>query len=124
VSFIDPITGRYLPAIVVLAWRNSSSRKGTDKVLVEKVPVRGGKVRLRVAEADQEVSHIDQLVLEVAGQVLLPIKGAEHSALASIDGVGVDMPHGTEITVEYAVPGMKDGTVDVSLIAHGYYDPL
>lgn len=124
VSFVDSSTGRYLPAIVVLAWRNSPSRRGTDKVLVERVPVRDGKLRLRVAEAEQEVSHIDQLVLEVGGNVLLPLKGGERSALAAIDGVGVDMAHGTEITVEYSVPGMKDGTVDVHVIAHGYYDPL
>jgi hypothetical protein len=124
VSFIDAATGRFLPAIVVLAYRDSSARKGTDRVLVEKVPVRDGKLRLRVAEAEQEVSHLDQLVLEVNGTLLLPVKGAQRSALATVDGVGVEMQPGTQITADYEVPGVKDGTVDVVVVAHGYYDPL
>jgi hypothetical protein len=123
VSFIDTASGRLLPAFVVLAWRNSAARKGTDRVLVEKVPVRDGKLRLRVAEAEPEVSQLDQLVLEVNGQVLLPRKGGAHSALAAADGVVVEMKQGTQIVVEYEVPWMTDGALDVQVVAHGYYDP-
>lgn len=123
VSFIDE-HGRFLPAVVVLAWRNDRSRKGTDRVLVRNVPVRDGRIRLRVAEAEQELSHLDQLVLEVAGQVLVPVRGGHRSALAAVDGATVEMTQGTQINVEYLAPGMQQGTVDVELIAHGYYDPL
>ena len=77
VSFFDPAHGSYLPATVVLAYRNSIRRKGTDRVLVENVPVRDGRIRLRVAEAEQEISHLDQLIVEVNGSLLMPVKGSE-----------------------------------------------
>jgi len=124
VSFLDPATGRWLPAFVVLAYRDSSSKRGTDRVRVEHVPVRNGRITLRVAEAEREVTQLDQLVVEAAGNVLFPVRGGRNSALASIDGVGVQMAPGTQIDLQYEVPGITDGFVDVHVIAHGHYDPL
>ncbi len=124
VSFFDPASGRWLKSFVVLAYRDSASRRGTDRVLVERVPVRNGRIKLRVAEAEPEISQLDQLVLEVHGQRLLPTRGDSRSALASADGAGVELRPGTQIDVEYQVPGMGDGFVDVQVVAHGHYDPL
>jgi hypothetical protein len=123
VSFVDGATNRFLPAFVVLAYRNSPARRGTDRVKVRSVPVSNGRIRLRVAEADHEVSHLDQLVIEVAGNRLAPLPGGSQSALAQSDGVGVQMRRGTQITVEYEVAGMRDGAVDVEVVASGYYEP-
>jgi hypothetical protein len=123
VSFLDPATNRYLPSFVVLAYRRSAGRRGTDRVRVRGVPVHDGLIRLRVVEADREISHLDQLVIEVGGQRLMPKAGGPDSALASSDGVGVQMGRGTQITVDYVAAGMRDGTVDVEVIAEGYYDP-
>lgn len=124
VSFLDPATGRWLPAFVVLAYRDSPSKRGTDRVRVERVPVRNGRITLRVAEAERETSQLDQLVVEVSGSVLVPVRGGRNSALAAIDGIGVQMAQGTQIDLQYEVPGMADGFVDVHVIAHGHYDPL
>lgn len=122
VSFFDG--AELLPAFVVLANRSARSRRGTDRVLAEKVPVQGGKIRLRVAEPDREVTRLDQLVLEIGGQTVLPTSGGSRSALAGVDGVDVEMSRGKQILVEYAVPaGVADGVVDVHVIAHGHYDP-
>ena len=122
VSFFDG--AELLPAFVVLANRSARSRRGTDRILVEKVPVQNGKIRLRVAEADHEVTRLDRLVLEVGGQILLPTAGGSRSALADADDVDVEMSRGKQILVEYAVPaGVADGVVDVRVIAHGHYDP-
>lgn len=124
VSFLDPATGRWLPAFVVLAYRDSSSKRGTDRVRVEHVPVHNGRITLRVAEAEREVTQLDQLVIEAGGNLLLPVRGGRSSALASIDGVGVQMAPGTQIDVQYELPGMGDGFVDIHVIAHGHYDRL
>ena len=76
-----------------------------------------------MAEAEHEISHLDQLAVEVAGQRLSPRSGGSRSALADIDGAEVQMARGTQITVDYVVPSMRDGTVDVEVIANGYYEP-
>lgn len=124
VSFLDHASGRWLPAFVVLAYRDSASKRGTDRVAALRVPVRNGRITLRVAEAEREVTELDQLVIESAGNVLFPVRGGRSSALASIDGVGVRMAPGTQVDVQYEVPGLTEGFVDVHVIAHGHYDPL
>jgi hypothetical protein len=124
VAFLDAARGAYLPAFVVLAHRRGAERRGTDRVRVARVPVRGGRVTLRVSEVEREVSHLDQLVLEVGDRTLLPAAGGARSALAAIDGVGVELPPRTGIVVDYEVPQVRDGVVDVVVVAHGHYDPL
>lgn len=123
VSFIDPSSGRLLPAFVVLANRNSPARRGTDRIEVRSVPVRNGRIRLRVAEVDHEISHLDQLVLEVDGRTVVPSRGGASSALARPDAVAVSLSRGTQILVDYDLGGVSDGSVDLVVVAHGYYEP-
>jgi hypothetical protein len=123
VSFLDPQTGRYLPAFVVLANRRAASLRGTDRVQVRGVPVRNGRIQLRVAEAEHELTHLDQLVLEVNGHTLLPDRSA-NSALASADNIQVDIGQGKQITADYYVEGIADGLVDVTVVATGHYEPI
>ncbi|HSQ63051.1 MAG TPA: hypothetical protein VLM85_07535 [Polyangiaceae bacterium] len=113
--------GHDLEPFVVLANRNARARRGTDAHRVARVPVVDGLVSLRVIEIEQEVSHLDRLVLRVDGRELAP---APRSALARDDGVEVTLRPHTQVSVAYAVPGRSDGFVDVELSATGYYDPL
>ena len=83
-----------------------------------------GRIRLRIVEAEQEVSRIDQLVLRVHGQTLLPVAGGAHSALANIDAVDVQLAMGQQVEVDYEVPDVVDGSVTAELAAHGHYDPV
>lgn len=124
VSFFDPSLGRYLPGFVVLAHRYETRRRGTDRVVVENVPVSDGKIRLRVNEVEPEVSYLDQLVLEVDGVRVLPSRGGERSALAHADGINVMMSQGTEFVAVYEVPHVTSSHTTVTVIAHGHYEPV
>ena len=123
VSFFDPSLGTYLPSFVVLAYRDERKLRGTDRIVVHEVPVRDGKIRLRVNEVEPEVSYLDQLVLEVDGKRVLPSRGGSRSALADADGVHVEMAKGTQVVVEYDVPHVQGSTTTVTVIAHGHYEP-
>jgi len=123
VAFLDPWSGRWLPAFVILAHRDAPSKRGTDRYSIENVPVRSQRVRLRVVEAEHEVSRIDQLVLEIGGHPHFPRQGGVRSALAAADGTDVELSRGRQIEVDYDVPGVADGTVSVRVVAHGHYEP-
>lgn len=124
VSFFDHRAGRYLPSFVVLAYRDERDLRGTDRVVARRVPVHQGTIRLRVNEVEPEITHLDQLVLEVDGVRVLPKRGGTHSALAHADGIDVQMAQGTEIVVEYDVPHVKGPTATVTVVAHGHYEPI
>ncbi len=123
VAFLDPWSGRWLPAFVILAHRNAPTKRGTDHYAIENVPVRDGRLRLRIVEAEREVSRIDQLVVEVGGHRQLPRQGGVRSALAAVDGTDVELHRGRQVEVDYDVPGVVNGTVSVRVVAHGHYEP-
>jgi len=82
VAFFDPgggagelREGAYLPSFVVLKDRRSKGERGTDRVAVASVPVKDGKVKLRVVEAEHEVTHLDRLALEIEGKTVTPSLG-------------------------------------------------
>ncbi|HEX7604392.1 MAG TPA: hypothetical protein VF316_22390, partial [Polyangiaceae bacterium] len=92
-------------------------------------PVVDGRVRLRLLEREDEVSHVDELVLELRAADgstvrLLPRHGGGRSALAARDGVTVELARGTEVYVDYDVPAGTPDFVDLGVVATGYYDPL
>lgn len=128
VAFFAPekegaLGGGFLPSFVVLKDRRSEADKGTDRIPVSAVPIKNGRIRLRVAEAEREVTHLDRLALEVGGKVILPLPGSR-SALASADGIEVEMSRGHAIELSFEIPGAADGTVDAVVIATGYYLPV
>lgn len=116
---------------VVLRHRSSRAARGTDTVALTRVPVQGGRLRLRVTEREAETTFLDALVLRSGGRTLLPepvVSGATRasSPLAAADGVPVAIERGGSITVEYAVPKQllsANGTADVQLVATGHYEP-
>jgi hypothetical protein len=109
-------------ALVVLRGRAGRGRRGTERVVVTGVPVVRGRLRLRVAEREHEVTHLGGLRLEVEGRELMPLEGGAASAL--VRGANVELARGTEIAAEYAVPGHADGVVDVVVTVTGHYDPI
>ncbi len=124
VAFLHPQSGHWRPAFVILAHRAGAARRGTDRYVFENIAVHHGRIRLRIVEAEQEVSRIDQLVLRVHGQTLLPAAGGAHSALGNIDGIDVQLAMGQQVEVDYEVPGVVDSAVTAELVAHGHYDPI
>jgi hypothetical protein len=120
---LDPDSGAWDRAFVVLAHRNRRELRGTDRVRVEGLRVNHGRLKLRIVEAEREVSHIDQLVVEVGGHTLLPARGGALSALARADGVDVTLGRGRQIELTFEVPGLEDGIVDAVVVAHGHYEP-
>ena len=125
----EDAAGNVTASFVVLANRRDRALAGTDRIAVQHVPVTDGRVRLRLLEREDEVSHVDELVLELrladgSALRLLPRRGKGRSALASRDGVTVELSRGTEVFVDYDVPEGSPDFVDLAVVATGYYDPL
>lgn len=124
VAFLDPFAapaGAYLPSFVVLKNRRSKADRGTDRVATS-IPVKGGVARLQVIEAEREVTHLDELALEIEGKIVLPAPG-KRSALAADDGIEVEMARGKRVEVTFEVDGVPDGTHAGFVIATGHYEP-
>ena len=125
----EDAAGNVTASFVVLANRRARALAGTDRVAVAHVPVVEGRVRLRLLEREDEISHVDELALELRAKGgsalrLLPHRGGGRSALASQDGVTVELSRGTEVFVDYDVPAGSGDFVDLTVVAAGYYDPL
>ena len=104
--------GRDLEPFVVLANRRSRDLRGTDRRRVAHVPVIDGRISLRVMEVEREVTHLESLRLFVNGASL----GTTHSALR--------MGPRTQVVMDFVVPNVTNGMVDVEIKATGWYDPL
>jgi hypothetical protein len=91
----------------------------TQRRPIGKVKVVGGQVRLKLAEEEDEVSHVDALLLEVGGMVAVP----SSTELATIDGSRTLLQRGDEVELTYTV-GLPDGEYEAVAAATGYYLPL
>lgn len=125
VTFVGSDTSPF----VMLAWRDEREKRGRDRKLVRQVPVKDGRIAVRVSEREDEETHLDALLLVVKDargdeHVVMPM-GGERSALSRDDGIEVRMSKGSEIAVQYDVGWLvHDGTVDVELVASGFYLPV
>jgi hypothetical protein len=108
-------------ALVVLRGRAGRERRGTDRILLRGVPVDGGRLVLRLAEREHEVTRLEGLRVRVAGRELLPRQGGAANAL--VRGAAVELARGTSVAAAYDVPGVEEGRVDVEVEVVGYYDP-
>ncbi len=97
---------------VVLANRRGVATRGTDEHRVAQIPVRGGRVILRVMEVEDETTHLEDLVLRVGG------RDVRAESLAR----PLEIDRGKQVTLTFVVGG-DDRTVDATLVASGYYDP-
>jgi hypothetical protein len=91
----------------------------TQRRSIGKVRVIGGQVRLRLAEEEEEVSHVDALLLEIKGRSIAPSAGP----LRAVDGTRAVMVRGDAIELRYAV-ALPDGEYAADVAATGYYLPL
>jgi hypothetical protein len=82
------------------------------------VPVRNGELRLRIAEEEDEVSHLDAIVVELDGKTL-----TARADLGAADGTYALLRKGEAIELTYKV-NLPDGDAVITLAATGYYVPL
>jgi hypothetical protein len=111
------------PVKVLLEYRSHPSTSGTDRVRFARVPVRNGRIVLRVFEVDDDVAHFDQLMVTSQQCSVTREDPVSWRALDNVDGQYVDIPNGKQLLVPYRVSGIVDGSIDVEVVANGYYDP-
>jgi hypothetical protein len=121
-EFVDSETGASGRARVLLDRRASRALAGTDRVVFAEVPVHRGRVLLRVFDVDDEVAYFDRLAVEQAGNTLREDEPGSLHALGAVDGAMLAIPRGREITLPYSVEGVREGTIDVVVIATGFYE--
>src|SRR5262249_12617335 len=113
-------TGEWTRSFVTLVNRRAASLRGTDVKDLGSVRAHGDVVRVRVYEAEEETTYLDELVLDVGGVHIAP---AHEARLASADEQAVSLDYGQSIVLDLVVPGAGDGAVQASLVAHGHYVP-
>jgi YARHG domain len=91
---------------------NGPAREATQGLAVT-APC-SGRVTYRIAEEKDEVTYLDELVLVVGGETLLP----DHTALRGNDGHHVTLVSGTWVDVTFEVPA---GSTCSELRANGHY---
>lgn len=91
----------------------------SERTPIGKVQVIGGEVRLRIAEQEEEVSHINAVLLEIEGRTFAP----EQDLLREADAAYQVLHRGESIDLVYRVD-LPDGPVEASVVATGYYIPL
>ena len=104
--------GRDLEPFVVLANRRSRDLRGTDRRRVEHVPVADGRIALRVMEVEDEMTHLESLRVFV------------HGAALANRVAPLRMGPRTQVAMDFVVPNVTNGFVDVDVEATGWYDPL
>jgi len=91
----------------------------TQRTALGEVLVERGQVRLRLAEEEDEVSHVDALLLEIGGVTVAPAD----PTLAAADGDHRMLARGEAVELVYAV-ALPDGLAPAAVVATGYYVPL
>ncbi len=89
----------------------SAARARSQRRAIGQVEVRAGLVRLRVAEDDDEVSHLEALTLELGGlSIRTPLPATT-------------LHRGQRVITEVRV-ALPDGHYAAAVVASGYYTPL
>ena len=86
-----------------------------------------GRVTLQIREEKDELTHLDQLTLSLAGHpVIAPVSvnGVKRAELdVGLDGQEMLLRKGDQLTVVYELPEGVDSQIPLKLTASGYYDP-
>ena len=94
----------------------------THRYTVPRAFVRNGVLKLRVVEEKDEVTFLDHLRVEAAGSVAaLTANASATIALGQIDDQAVQLAKGQMVELSLTVAALGDD--DVTLVAHGYYEP-
>jgi hypothetical protein len=108
----------FAPRGQVLRDIRSLAAEREERTPVELVVV-GKTIRLQLSEQEDEVSHVDALLLDVGGRLLSPDLGA----LAVVDRSYGELHRGDSVELVYHVD-LPDGPVSATVVATGYYVPL
>jgi len=106
----------------VLVDRYGRRRQGTD-VVKARVEVKDGQIRLRIAEREPEITHLDAVTVSTAHRVLPPAP-ATTAAVQQADGRVVKLSMGQELDLVFTAPGVPDGEIDVEIHVTGHYEPV
>jgi hypothetical protein len=106
----------------VLVDRYSRRRRGTDVVRAQ-VEVRDGRVTLRLAEREPEITHLDAIEVTTPDRAL-PLSPALLAPLGQIDGQGLQLSMGEELDLVFPAPTAPDGLMDVEIRVTGHYEPV
>ena len=94
----------------------------THRYTVPKAFVRNGVLKLRIVEEKDEVTFLDHLRVEAAGNVAaLSADASATLALGQIDDQAIQLAKGQLVELSFTVDALGDD--DVTLVAHGYYEP-
>ncbi|MEE2644989.1 MAG: hypothetical protein VYD19_08655, partial [Myxococcota bacterium] len=87
-------------------------------------PLSGRELRLQIREEKDEVTYLDQLILQVGDQLITPrAEGRELNALTAVDQRHVILRKGEQLELVYTLPAGAALDAKRTLIAHGYYEP-
>ncbi len=114
--------GRFEELGQVLVDRYSRRRRGTDVVRAQ-VAVHDGRLRLRIAEREPEITHLDAVILRNAQGELSPAPGTP-AALLRADGQVRELAMGDRLDLVFEAPGTPDGVMDVEIQVTGHYEPV
>lgn len=110
--------GQFVELGQILIDRYIASKRGTD-LRTAVVGVRGGRITVKLAEREPEVSHIDAIEVWYRGRRLPPSAGSP-AAARTIDGVNHTLSTGQELTMHFQAP-IQSGELSVEIRVNGYY---
>jgi hypothetical protein len=90
----------------------------TERTPIE-ARVEGKAIRLRLSEEEDEISHVDALLVEVGGKLVAPDVGD----LGAVDRAYHELRTGDAVELRFPVD-LPDGPVSIVVVATGYYVPL
>ena len=101
-----------------------AAQQTTRRYDLSAYPLSGRELRLQVREEKDEITYLDQLLLQVGGQLITPrSEGRELTALATTDQRHVILRKGEQLELVYTLPAGVALDAKRTLIAHGYYEP-
>lgn len=107
----------------VLRNLHSPSLESTQALELPLTAVKNGRVRVRIAERKPEITHLDDVYLDVDGQHVLPTQCAQRTLFCGMDNQRLSLSKGESIELDFVLPeGAPPKTLH--LWAKGYYVPI
>lgn len=110
--------GQFVELGQILIDRYRPGKQGTDSRTTT-AEVVSGRITVKLAEREPEVSHIDAVEVWHQGQQLQPV-GASPAAARAIDGARHTLVTGDELTMYFQAP-VRSGELDIEIRVNGYY---
>ena len=97
----------------------------TTKSTIDRNAIIDGKIKLRIQEEKDEVSHIDQVALRIGEKLYFAKATSKKSSklLQSKNDKFLQLKKGEFVDLEFSIPTDIDPKSDISLEVFGYYIP-